>query len=97
MKLTKRQRNLVYKDTLKRFNEKISKFICTNLAKIVLEKYHFYPDQHQIEYDFPELLKFKPKKFPTQGSMWWVERNRNKRIEVLKACIKETNPKPKKN
>jgi len=100
MKFTKRQRNALYKETLKRFltmsRQQRSSFICTNLARMVERKYNFYPDQYQIEDLFSELVKFKPKKFPTEGGMWWVASNEKRRIDVLKSCIRQTIPKPKK-
>ena len=105
MKFTKRQRNKYYRATLHHLINHIFEdvtrtySICWSLED-VLEKdikdvsHHLY---RTIVSWFPELEKRNPSLHNNQyGSFWYDRSDRDSRIKVLKACIKETNPKPKK-
>jgi len=103
MKFTKRQRNKYYKDTLQHLinhifeNENIIRVysICWSLEDILEKDMEITATYTQILTWFPELEKRNPNS-TEHGSFWYDRSDKDSRVKVLKACIKETNPKPKK-
>ncbi len=94
MKPTKKERNLIYKDTLKYVKKEgwIDAGFCFNIAQN--SSYKTYGKG--LYHNFPEIYKRKPKKkynldyyFPTYTN------NDPVREAILKLAIKDTNPKKK--
>ncbi len=93
MKLTEEERNKHYRHALVAIeNGKL--FICNILYSQIGGN---GVSDEELEDTFPELTKRKPDVLAprTEGGGWPIK-DRKVRIEVLKQCIEETNPKSKK-
>jgi hypothetical protein len=95
-RFTKTQRNEIYKKAFSLVERLISQkseilFLCTAISSACYHLHGIYDADTNIKIDFPELYAFKPKN--KYGSEVWFDvdwEGEQKRIEILKAIIKET-------
>lgn len=86
--MTKAQRHKIYKETLKKIKEDVQACICLTMD--------LGCPNREYEIRYPEFGKQKPNN-KTWGMVWFKENKagQQKRIAILKKCIKETAPKKK--
>ncbi len=91
--MKKEKRNKHYRHALVAIEKGDGDFICNIFIKQI--GVGAYLSDEDIEEMFPEFAAKKPKRItaPQSEGGWWLQSNRKIRIKVLKACIKETNPK----
>lgn len=96
-KLTKKQRNLIYKRTLRDFRDYYG--LCAQIQLSVPAKFYSLTSTELVQKYFPELLLFKPDKL--FHHYWWRNNDSylinwsedviNQRKQILMFCIEMTN------
>ena len=88
MKFTKAQRHKIYKVVIE--NDVCHNGICHVIVLYLLVAYGVDIFCTHVPDYFPELRKRKPKH---DLAHWWPLNDRESRLKVLRACIRETAPK----
>lgn len=90
--LTKEQRNFVYKEVAKRLKEQPTECyngVCLELIYTCVKHKIILSLGFNIEKDFPEFFKHRPKGKDV-NTLWWDRFNIHVRYEILLKCIEET-------
>lgn len=100
MRLTKQQRNEVYKRACEKMYDAMENdlclFICPRCCESMFELVNYHTNTDNVLRYLPELRRKRPNRLYDNCNMiWFHERDYFSRIEVLEACIRETNPKRK--
>jgi len=98
MKLTKKERCKYYKKAIERVKDgrNYERFICIALRNIVNERKDEHIGADEVRIIFKEFGEKIPSSVSWLAGSWWREEDIESRITVLKKCVKETSPNPKK-
>lgn len=93
IKLTKKERHEIYKDSLSRIYRRRNSCCCDAISDS-LEQYctQGFTKCDTVFISFPEFAKKKPEN-KRVGELWWGNYNQQIRMDILKKCIKETEEK----
>ncbi len=89
MKLSKKQRNVIYKKALKSFLlPKSDKYVCCHLQEAINGTLGFVTMDEAVD-SLPEFAKYKNKTCK-DWPLWWPNNDIKSRVKALENCIKLT-------